>query len=166
MGAPAEAEDVDETLSFSTPPEQRAEVAALLRALEGLALRRSAPSTFTFVDADGRTLHVPDSVFVVLARVIEVLARGDAVTVVPVGRELTTQQAANLLNVSRQYLVRLLEEGRLPFHRTGTHRRVRLDDLLAFKARRDLDRDAALDALTTLSEEVGGYGELSEKKTS
>ena len=67
----------------------------------------------------------------------------------------------NPFNVSRQYLVRMLDEGRLPFTRTGKHRRLRIDDVLAFKVRRDRDRGAALDALAAISEESGGYDELS-----
>lgn len=73
---------------------------------------------------------------------------------------MTTQQAADLLNVSRQYLVRLLEEGRIPFTRTGKHRRLRIEDVLAFKEHRDRERCAGLDELARMSEEVGGYDEL------
>jgi excisionase family DNA binding protein len=99
-------------------------------------------------------------VFYILARVAEVMARGDAITVVPVGKELTTQQAADLLNVSRQYLVRLLDEGRIPYTKTGKHRRLRVEDVLHYKEERDKERRAALDELTQLSEESGGYDEL------
>jgi len=96
-------------------------------------------------------------VFYVLERVAEVMARGDSITVVPVGRELTTQQAADLLNVSRQYLVRLLEEGRIPFRKTGKHRRLRIDAVLGFKEKRDRDRRAGLRELSQMSQEFGGY---------
>ena len=92
-----------------------------------------------------------------LERVAEVLARGDSITVVPVGREATTQQAADLLNVSRQYLVRLLEEERIPFRKTGKHRRLRIEDVLAFKEKRDKDRRAGLRELSQMSQEFGGY---------
>jgi excisionase family DNA binding protein len=150
----------------AAPPEQRAQVAALSRALEGMfrALRRRAPEC-QLVGPDGKATLVPESVFYVLERVAGLLARGDSVTVVPVGKELTTQQAANLLNVSRQYLVRLLDEGRIPCHRTGTHRRLRIEDVLAFKEKRDKDRRARLRELSRLTQEYGGYdAELKHSK--
>ena len=75
---------------------------------------------------------------------------------------MTTQQAADLLNVSRQYLVRLLEGKRIPYTKTGKHRhwRLRIEDVLGFKERRDQDRGKTLDELTNLSEKFGGYEEL------
>lgn len=85
------------------------------------------------------------------------LARGDSITVVPIGKELTTQQAADLLNVSRQFLVRLLDEKRLPFCKTGKRRRLRIDDVLAFKERRDKERRAGLRELSQVTQEYGGY---------
>ena len=79
---------------------------------------------------------------------------------VPVHQELTTQQAADLLNISRQYLVRLLEEGKIPYTRTGKHRRLRIDDVVAYKQARDRERSESLDELARLSDELGGYDEL------
>lgn len=145
----------------TAPPEQRAEVIALSKALGAIPHhgKRRAPSC-KLVGPKGETIAIPEAVFYVLERVVQVMARGDAITVVPVGKELTTQQAADLLNVSRQYLVRLLEGGRVPFKKTGKHRRLRIEDVLAFKAQRDRERKTALDEITALTEEFGGYGEL------
>lgn len=122
--------------------------------------RQPAP-TYQIVDPDGETIvELPEAVFYVLKRVADVLASGDAVTVVPVGKELTTQQAANLLNVSRQYVVRLLDQGRIPYTKTGKHRRLRVEDVLAFRRMRDQERRAKLDDLTRMSGELGGYTDL------
>lgn len=118
------------------------------------------PAKCQLVGPNGESLEIPESVFYVLERVAEVLARGDSVTVVPVGKELTTQQAADLLNVSRQYLVRLLDDGAISFRRTGKHRRLRIEDVLAFRERRDQEREATLGELARQSEEAGGYTEL------
>jgi excisionase family DNA binding protein len=142
----------------SAPPEQQSQVAALSRALEGIAHppRRRAPKC-QLVGPDGETLPIPASVFYVLERVAEVLARGDSITIVPVGKEVTTQQAADILNVSRQYLVRLLKEERIPYRKTGKHRRLRIEDVLAYKEQRDKDRRAGLRELSRLTQELGGY---------
>jgi excisionase family DNA binding protein len=143
----------------SAPVEERADVTKLSHALRGLARaqRRRRGPLCQLVGPKGEAIAVPEAVFRVLERVVEVLAHGDAITVVPVGKELTTQQAADLLNVSRQYLVRLLDEGRILHTKTGKHRRLRVEDVLAFRSARDSERDASLRALTELTEELGGY---------
>jgi excisionase family DNA binding protein len=142
----------------AAPADQQAQVAALSRALEDMvkAPKRRAPKC-QLVGPNGKTTSIPASVFYVLERVAEIMARGDSITVVPVGKEVTTQQAADLLNVSRQYLVRLLEEGRIPFRRTGKHRRLRIEEVLSFKEKRDKDRRAGLRELSRLTQEFGGY---------
>ena len=142
----------------AAPPEQRAEVEALFRGLDTMAHppKKRAPKC-KLVGPKGETLAIPESVFYVLERVAEVMARGDSITVVPVGQTLTTQQAADLLNVSRQYLVRLLDEKRIPFTRTGKHRRLRIEDVLSFKENRDRNRRAGMRELSQLTEEFGGY---------
>lgn len=157
--APHSMEDLIRRMTpVAAPPEQQAQVVALSRALEGMAPapKRRAPKC-QLVGPKGESIALPESVFYVLERVAEVMAKGDSITVVPVGREVTTQQAADLLNVSRQYLVRLLDEGRIPFRRTGKHRRLRIEDVLSYKDQNDKDRRAGLRELTRMSQEFGGY---------
>ncbi len=103
-------------------------------------------------------IHLPVAALQLLGDVLAALADGNAVKIVPVHAELTTQQAADLLNVSRPHLVKLLESGKLRFHRTGKHRRVRFNDLMDYKNSRDAESMKILDALTMEAQELGmGY---------
>ncbi len=120
--------------------------------------------TMLAVSGDGHTeliapgrdpVRLPRSVELLLARLVHELARGNAVAIVPAQAELTTQQAADLLNVSRPYLVRLLEAGELPYRRVGTHRRVAAADVLAYRDRRRALRRAALDEIAREAQEMG-----------
>jgi excisionase family DNA binding protein len=104
-----------------------------------------------------KPLTLPPSARRVLQEALPALARGHAVTIVRFQKDLTTQQAADLLDVSRPYLVRLLDEGTIPSTKTGTHRRVHLDDVLAYRDRRDAERREALAELTRLSQEMELY---------
>ena len=145
---------------ISALPKERSDVAALRRILDAAAHVVPAAPRCELRGPKGEAIPLPASVFYLLKQVVDVMAQGDAITIVPVGRELTTQQAADLLNISRQYLVRLLEDRKIPFRRTGKHRRLKIEDVLAFKAKRDLDRKAVLDELAEMSQEFGGYEEL------
>ncbi len=152
-------------LSMAALPQQRVPSGRAVRATAGEQLGISAlqgalvafPETCELRGPNGERLPLPRSVFALLTEVVRVLAAGDAVTIVPVGRELTTQRAADLLNVSRQYLVRLLEEGKIPFTRTGSHRRLKIEDVLAFKEQRDRAREQQLDERAQLHADLGGY---------
>lgn len=93
------------------------------------------------------SLVLPTSALRLLVDILGELAIGNAVKVVPVHAELTSQEAADLLNVSRPHLVKMLEEGAIPFTKTGRHRRIRFSDLMAFKQRRDAQSQEAMEAL-------------------
>jgi len=104
------------------------------------------------------SLVLPTSALRLLVDILGELALGNAVKVVPVHAELTSQEAADLLNVSRPHLVKMLEEGAIPFTKTGRHRRIRFSDLMAFKQQRDAESHEAMEALVRQAQELGmGY---------
>lgn len=126
--------------------------------LEQVRLLLAEQCEAKLVGPDGKEIALPAAVFRVLSRAVEHMRRGDAVTILPIHRELTSQEAADLLNVSRPYLVRLLEKGEIPYRRLNKHRRIKFGDLMAYKRQRDERRRTALDELTELSQELGLYG--------
>jgi excisionase family DNA binding protein len=107
--------------------------------------------------ANGEEITIPDSVSRVLRQVVQAMASGKNVSIVTYNPELTTQQAADLLNVSRPYLIKLLEQGELPYILVGTHRRVKFEDLIKYKQQRDTKRRELLQELIEISEEAGLY---------
>jgi excisionase family DNA binding protein len=103
-------------------------------------------------------LVLPGHVLQLLLDVLSEMGQGNAITLIPHHQEVSTQEAANLLNVSRPFLVGLLEKGDIPFRKVGAHRRVLLTDVLAYREMTDQKRQAALDELTALSQDEGmGY---------
>jgi len=122
-----------------------------------LAIERTDDSLMLFDGSTGEALTVPAPLVHVMHRAACLLARQQSV-VVGIDTELSTQQAADLLNVSRPHFVNLLESGALPYTMTGTHRRVRLDDVMAYKDARGSNAREALRQLTELSQEMGLYG--------
>lgn len=103
-------------------------------------------------------LELSQSSAQLISRLLTEIADGNAVTLIPVHAELTTGQAAELLNVSRPHLVSLLENGVIEFHRVGTHRRLYAQDVLSYKAQTADKRQKALAELTDLSQQQGmGY---------
>lgn len=103
-------------------------------------------------------LVLPGQVMQMLLDIMSEMAKGNAISIVPIHHELSTQEAANLLNVSRPHLVSLLEDGAIPHRKVGTHRRVLARDILAYKENLVNQRNAALNELTSLSQELGmGY---------
>jgi excisionase family DNA binding protein len=115
----------------------------------------SADRHLSLLGINGETTVLPEAISRLLQQAVPHLLLGRALAIVPIERELTTQQAADLLNVSRPFLIGLLEEGDIPHVKTGKHRRVRLEDILRYKKQRDATRREALDRLSELSQEYG-----------
>ncbi|MBL7003203.1 MAG: helix-turn-helix domain-containing protein [Gammaproteobacteria bacterium] len=105
------------------------------------------------VQLDGNDLILPRQALALLRDLLVEMAQGNAVTIVPTHAELTTQEAANILNVSRPHLVKLLEEDAIPFSKTGTHRRIRYQDLMGYRDQRDQNSRVALDELVSQAQE-------------
>lgn len=106
----------------------------------------------------GQLLRLPKAVGDMLYHLLTEMAQGNAVTLIPVHAELTTQEAADYLNVSRPYLIRLLREGKIPFHMVGTHRRIKFSDLDAFQKEAEEKRKRAMEELAAQSQKLAmGY---------
>jgi len=125
------------------------ELRILSRALEGHRAALVGPG-------DDR-IPLPEPICRVILQAVRLLEKGEGVMILPSTQEMTTQSAANLLGVSRQYLVQLLEQGKIPFHKVGTHRRVRLKDVLAWRKQRDARRRKMLDEIAREAVADGTY---------
>jgi excisionase family DNA binding protein len=106
---------------------------------------------------DGTEIPLPEHIFQMLVKVVEEMRRGRAIVLMPEDEAFTTQAAANYLGMSRQYLVKLLEGGEIPFHRVGSHRRVTFKDLRTYEKRRDADRRKSLGGLFSKLQQEGYY---------
>jgi excisionase family DNA binding protein len=102
-----------------------------------------------------KTVKLPAAAVRLLVRILEEMARGNAVTLIPVHAELTTQQAADMLNISRPSLIQLLDEGKIGYRRVGAHRRVGFKSLMKYKRHADAARRAALAELAAYDQELG-----------
>jgi excisionase family DNA binding protein len=109
------------------------------------------------VGPDGREIAIPEPVHELLLMILKDLQAGKAISVVPEHQQLTTQRAANILGVSRPFLVKLVENGDIPFHMVGSHRRIYLRDLLDYKRRRDAARHGAINDMARSEMEAGTY---------
>jgi excisionase family DNA binding protein len=99
-------------------------------------------------------LALPSAAKDLLVHLLKEIAQGNAVTLIPVHAELTTQEAADVLNVSRPHLVKLLDEGKLPHHKVGTHRRVKYRDLEAYRKAFEVQRQKAMEALAKQAQDL------------
>jgi excisionase family DNA binding protein len=144
----------------TTSPKVAEEARTALRALERLARKKGSRSLRVHSEGEGPEISVtiPREAFAQFLEVLGQMANGNAVTIVPVHAELTTQQAADMLNVSRPFLISLLDAGKIPFRLVGTHRRVRAADLLDYQRKDEAERRAVLDELTAEAQKHGlGY---------
>lgn len=143
-------------ISPVTPDADSAATAAeaLERVQKYLRTHPDGPATVRLADDDGEQLVVPRAAVELLSRVLAHMANGHGVSVVPAHAELTTQQAADLLNVSRPYLIGLLNAGEIAYRKVGTHRRVLAGSLLDYKHRDDMRRRAAADELASLAQDM------------
>lgn len=108
--------------------------------------------------ADSSMLRLPSKALYLLADMLGALAEGKTVTIMPKELEITTQQAALFLNISRPYLIRLLENGKIAYHKVGTHRRIRFEDVVQYKEARQRRSSEALQQLVDQAQELGlGY---------
>lgn len=140
-----------------------AQDAALAR-VSGQALSRFArqkrPVTLRVRDADQeKPIELPAGAVALLMDILEAMAAGHGVTIIPESAELTTVQAADLLNVSRPFLIKLLDDRAIPHRKVGKHRRIRMEDVMAYKAAIDRERENVLDRLVNEAQEQDmGYG--------
>jgi excisionase family DNA binding protein len=111
----------------------------------------------TLVGDDGTRVRLPNLAMRVLKEALRNIALGQSVALVPQDRQLTTQRAADLLGVSRPHLVKVLDMGQLPYHKTGSHRRIYLKDLLAYQKSRDAARRRSLNRLAREAFDAGLY---------
>ncbi len=143
------------TLPENMPSEAESRLARESEQRLAKLVKRNRSLRLTTADNGRETVEIPAPAAQLLLRLLHEMAQGNAVTLIPVHAELTTQRAADLLGVSRPYIVKEIEEGRLPARRVGTHRRVLFRDLSAYKKRMDAQRQKALDDLAGLDEELG-----------
>lgn len=114
--------------------------------------KRTEPVTVQVSDHDVVSLHLPAKLFGVLQTILDLMAKGKAFSLIPANAELTTQEAADMLNVSRPYIVKLLKEGALSYKEVGTHRRILLEDLITFSKEMKKKRKEGLEDLTRLGQ--------------
>lgn len=140
------------------PSAQDAAIARVSGQLLARYARQKRPLTLRVKDAEqDRPIELPVAAVALLMDILEAMAAGRGVTIVPENAELTTVQAAEMLNVSRPFLIKLLEGGAIPHRKVGKHRRILMDDVVAYKAQSLQRREAALDQLVREAQEQGEY---------
>lgn len=128
------------------------------RKIAELTAKGTPQQRYAFTDSKGTEIELSESACRVLLEALNAMAGGHSVMLVPIDAELTTQQAAEMLNVSRPFLVGLLESGEIAYRNVGRYRRIKRQDLLDYQSRRMHRRDQSMDELTSQAQELGmGY---------
>lgn len=132
-----------------------------LKALDPLTKRAlSKYDIFLKSPSDQKPLKLSKDFFYFVLEILHQVSHGNAVTIIPSTKEFTTQEAADILNVSRPFFVKLLESGKIPFHKVGAHRRVKASDLMSYKKLVEKQSLEALGELTRMAQEDQlGYDE-------
>lgn len=144
------------TTVSTLPSETQAALAKETSRVLAARLRDDSYLRLRIVDGSSREIvKLPAAAVRLLVRILEEMARGNTVALTPVRAELTTQQAADMLNISRPSLIQLLDEGKIGYRRVGTHRRVRFDALMKYKRQADAARRATLTELAAYDQELG-----------
>ena len=150
--------DLNRTPEPVTPTESDVRMAKEATRLLSRLIEQKQPFRLTSGDRAEDAVEIPPSVAVLLLGLLGDMAAGHAVTIVSLHAELTTQQAADLLGVSRPFLVKQIDEGKLPSSKVGSHRRVPLRDLMRYKQQMNTARQASLDELAAEGQDLGlGY---------
>lgn len=142
-------------LTHTLPTEAEAKQAEETGRVLASRLRSKAPIRLRVVGSENETLVLPASAAKMLVGILNEMSRGNTVTVIPIHAELTTQEAADMLSISRPSLIQLLDEGKIEFRKVGTHRRVRFQSLIGYKRRVHAERLAALSELAAYDQEIG-----------
>ena len=136
------------------PTERESIIARTSKQLLSRYAREDQPLTLRVIDADhDEPLELPAGAVTLLLDILGAMASGQGVTLIPEDAELTSVQAADILHVSRPFLIKLLEAGKIPYRRVGKHRRIRMEDVMNYKQAIDQEREAVLDRLVADAQE-------------
>jgi excisionase family DNA binding protein len=142
---------------ITSPIDEQTALNKLEELLEESAENQSNVSKLELVGQNGERIELPDTVLQVLRQAVKLMLEDKAVSITAINKELTTQEAADLLNVSRPFLIKLLDRGEIDYRLVGRHRRIRFDDLMEYKALRYKRRNEAIQEMIQISEEAGLY---------
>lgn len=143
----------NESVHSTTPQDEEI---ILIQQLEKTLFSGQVPK---MIGIDGEQVVIPESVLIMWCQVVHAMARGQTVSIVSQQQEMTTQEAADFLNVSRPYLIKLLEQGQIPYIKVGSHRRVNLLDLNKYKEERDKKRREGIKEFSQFLQKEGFYNQ-------